>query len=69
MKKIQADRFAISHNYGPLLENALAKLFKDNASFPLCDSWYAWKHHSHPHFNERVAEIRRQHQIHLEKSK
>lgn len=67
--EFEADRFAINLNYGPLLEKALAKLFNDNANFPLCDSWYAWKHHSHPHFNERVAEIRRQHQLHLEKTK
>jgi len=55
---IKADRFAVGLGYGDLLEKALAKLFNDNSNFPLCDSWYAWKNHSHPHFNERVAELR-----------
>ena len=66
---VQADRFAIDLNYGPLLESALAKLFNDNKGFPLCDSWYAWKHHTHPHFNERVTEIRRQIEMRKEKTK
>lgn len=56
--EFEADRFAVGLGYGELLEKALAKLFNDNSNFPLCDSWYAWKNHSHPHFNERVAELR-----------
>merc|ERR1712130_18084 len=67
--EFEADRFAIDLNYGPLLESALAKLFNDNKGFPLCDSWYAWKHHTHPHFNERVTEIRRQIEMRKEKTK
>lgn len=67
--EFEADRFATDMNYAPLLEKALAKLFNDNANFPLCDGWYSWKHHSHPHFTERVAELRRQHKLHEAKSK
>jgi len=64
-----ADKFACELNRADHLESALAKLFKDNSSFPLCDWLYSWRHHSHPHFNERIVELRRQIAIHGAKSK
>jgi len=66
--EFEADRFAVEIGRGDNLESGLAKLYKDNSSFPLCDSVYAWRHHSHPHFNERVTELRRQIQISKKKS-
>jgi len=65
--EFEADRFAVQINRGDYLESGLAKLYKDNASFPLCDPVYAWRHHSHPHFDERVTELKRQLEIHQRK--
>lgn len=66
--EFEADRFAVQIGRGDNLESGLAKLYKDNSSFPLCDAVYAWRHHSHPHFNERVTELRRQIEISGKKS-
>lgn len=64
-----ADRFAAELGRADHLESALAKLFKDNSNFPLCDWLYSWRHHSHPHFNERIVELRRQIAINTSKTK
>ena len=80
-----ADRFAAELGRADHLESALAKLFKvwflilfkntqtwlvqDNSNFPLCDWLYSWRHHSHPHFNERIVELRRQIALNAKKSK
>merc|ERR1712048_559727 len=58
-KEYQADEFSYKLNSenGPLLKSALKKSMTDNLSFPIHDSWYAWRHHSHPSVIERCETI------------
>ena len=53
----QADAFARQLGRGAALHSALAKLNRDNLSFPVADPVYSAFHHTHPTFLERVRRL------------
>lgn len=53
----QADAFAVKHNHGKSLKNALVNLFKRNKGPLVADSLYSSMNHSHPTLVERLHAI------------
>jgi Zn-dependent protease with chaperone function len=56
--------------YGFFLEDALLKLFKDNASKIKPDYLYAWCNFTHPTLHERIEHIEKiEREIEIQRSK
>ena len=53
----QADAFAVKHNHGKALKNALVNLFKRNKGPLVADPLYSSMNHSHPTLVERLHAI------------
>jgi len=53
----QADAFAVKHNHGKSLKNALVNLFKRNKGPLVADPLYSAMNHSHPTLVERLHAI------------